>query len=62
VVLFRIGFAAQFGDRLAVDEDATGGDEFFCLSARGYSGRRDDFLKALGGHDYFCSALAGASV
>jgi hypothetical protein len=47
VVVGGVGFGAELGDGLAVDLDASGGDEFFGFAARGEAGGGDDFLQAL---------------
>ena len=46
-----IGFGAEFGDDLAVDGDAAGGDEFLGFAARGNAGGGEDFLEAFGHGD-----------
>jgi hypothetical protein len=47
VVAMGVGFAAEFGDDLAVDLYAALGDEFFGVAAAGDSGLGKDLLKAL---------------
>jgi len=42
-----IGFGAEFGDDLAVEGDAAGGDDFFGFAAGGDAGGGEDFLEAL---------------
>ena len=42
-----IGFGAEFGDDLAVECNAAGGDDFFGFAARGDAGGGEDFLEAL---------------
>jgi len=39
-----IGFGAEFGDDLAVEGDAAGGDDFFGFAAGGDAGGGEDFL------------------
>ena len=41
-----IGFGAEFGDDLAVEGDAAGGDDFFGFAAGGDAGGGEDFLEA----------------
>ena len=41
-----IGFGAEFGDDLAVEGDAAGGDDFFGLAAGSDAGGGEDFLEA----------------
>jgi hypothetical protein len=45
-----IGFGAEFGDDLAVEGDAAGGDDFLGFAAGGDAGGGEDFLEA-GEHD-----------
>ena len=47
VVVGGVGFGAELGDGLAVDLDASGGDQLFGFAARGDAGGGNDFLQAL---------------
>jgi hypothetical protein len=49
VVAGGVGFGAEFSDGLAVDLDASGGDQLFGFAARGDAGSGDDFLQSLRG-------------
>jgi len=51
VIAFRIGLRSQLGDRLSVDGNAAGGDQFFGFAARSNTRSCDNFLKTFDWHD-----------
>ena len=50
VIAVEVGFAAEFGDDLAVDRNAAFGDHLLGFAAAGDAGARKDFLKPLFTH------------